>query len=630
MNEPINETLSEFRYDKLYPSSATTDESIRVPLQTFLTRSHGGMRVPSWLAKASPLIGRLPNLSREMLLADLIGGCIVAIMLVPQAMAYAMLAGLPPQVGLYASIAPLVLYAFFGSSKSLALGPVAIISLLVLSGISGLASPGSPEYIRLCLTLALMVGAMQLLMSVFRLGFLVNFISHPVLLGFTSAAALIIGFSQFEHLLGVKPQDSEYPIEAIVRSLQAIPQANVVTLAIGVMAIAILLFSSKLAGPLLLRCGAPKAFAQTISKFGPLLVVALASTAIAGWGLDERHQVKIVGEIPSGLPGWTWPLFGLQEFVTLFPLAVIITLVGFLESYSVAKALASRSREKIDANKELFGLGMADIAAAFTGGYPVTGGFSRSIVCHSAGVQSSLSGIFTAAIVALVVLFAAPLFYFVPKSVLAAIIMVAVVSLIDVTTPFQLWRYSRHDAIALVATFAAVLLLGIEKGIFVGIGSTAILLMWRVSRPHIAEVGRVSGTEHFRNVLRHRVETYPHALIFRFDASLTFATAPYLENYILEQIADRPGVRKILLIAAGINEIDATGIETLENIRRELKAAGVDFYLSDVKGPVSDRLRRAAFDPEFLSDHLLLSAHHAFPAIAEPPVDTLPAARVGS
>ncbi len=569
------------------------------------------MKLPTWLTTISPLASRLAKgkkYRRADFTGDLIAGLIVAIMLVPQAMAYAMLAGLPPQVGLYASIVPLLLYSFLGSSNSLAVGPVAMISLLVVAGVGQLATPGSAEFISLCFTLALLAGAIQILMAVFRLGFLVNFISHPVLAGFTSAAAIVIGFSQVRHLTGAEVTASEYPVVTIWNTFTSLMESNLATLIIGVSSVVVLVFFARALTPLLKKTGLSTTSASTISKVGPLVAVVLGALVVGSLGMHREANVAIVGEIPAGLPGLTMPNLSWVAITSLLPLALVITMVGYLESISVAKALASRRREKVDANRELFALGMADVGAAFTGGYPVTGGFSRSVVNFSAGVRTPLGSVITALLVAVSVLFLTPLFFYIPKAVLAAIIVVAVTTLIDVKTPIRLWKYSRSDAIALLITFAGVLLAGIETGIIIGIAATAVLYMWRASRPHIAEVGRLPGTEHFRNIARHNVETVPGVLAVRVDESLTFANAPCLESWLLAAVADRPDVHSVLLVATGINQMDATGIEVLETVREELQGGGVELYLSDVKGPVSDMLVRYGFDEPFLANHVFLSA----------------------
>ena len=566
---------------------------------------------PKWVNSISPLATSLSVYRREQFTGDLIAGLVVAIMLVPQAMAYAMLAGLPPQTGLYASIVPLILYSLFGSSNSLSVGPVAMISLLVLTGVSELAAPGSPEFMGLCLTLALMVGVFQIVMAVLRLGFLVNFISHPVLVGFTSAAAITIGFSQLKHLFGISIDGGEYPFQLIANTVAGIGNSNMATLVIGLASCLILVLFGYGLAPLLKKFGLKGNLASTIARIGPLVAVVVATLFVASGNLHQSNSVNIVGEIPSGLPGITMPDFGFSAISSLLPLALIITLVGYMESIAVAKALASRKREKVDANRELFALGIADIGAAFTGGYPVTGGFSRSMVNFSAGVSTPIGSIFTALIVALSVLFLTPLFFYIPNSVLAAIIIVAVAPLIDFKTPIKLWRYSRADAVALGVTFVAVLASGIETGILIGIGTTIVMMMGKMSRPHVAEVGRLGNSEHFRNVLRYDVQTTKGVLAFRVDESLNFANAPFLQSYVMEKVAERPEIKSVLLISTGINDIDATGLEVLETIHRDLCAGGIGFYLSDVKGPVSDRFKLAGFDEAFLNEHIFLSADEA-------------------
>jgi len=567
--------------------------------------------VGRWIKAISPLATTLSSYRRDQFVGDLIAGLIVAIMLVPQAMAYAMLAGLPPQVGLYASIVPLMLYALLGTSNSLAVGPVAMVSLLVFTGVGKLATPGSPEFIGLCLTLALMIGVLQIAMAAFRLGFLVNFISHPVLVGFTSAAAIVIGFSQVKHLIGVAVESGEYPFQSILNTLSNIGNANLTTLAIGVASCLLLILFAYGLAPTLTKFGLAKSTTETIGKLGPLVAVVITAMVVFSGQLHQAHSVTIVGDIPSGLPGLTIPPINLAAIRSLLPLAFVITLVGYTESISVAKALASRKRETIDANRELFALGMADVGAAFTGGYPVTGGFSRSMVNDSAGVRTPLGSVLTAVFVAISVLFLTPLFYYIPAAVLAAIIIVAVAPLVDFKTPWKLWRFSRADAIALMVTFVAVLSTGIETGILLGVAASIVMLMSKMSRPHVAEVGRVGNSEHFRNVDRYDVQMTPGVFAFRVDESLYFANSPFLESYVIECVSGRPDIESVLLICSGINEIDATGLDVLETIHRELKEIGIGFYLSDVKGPVMDRFKLAGFDKSFLREHIFLSTDAA-------------------
>ena len=576
------------------------------------------MQLPTWVRRASPLAERLATYDRETLFNDLIGGSVVAVMLVPQAMAYAMLAGLPPQVGLYASILPLILYALFGSSNVLAVGPVAMVSLLVASGVGTMATPGSAEYLSLCLTLAAMVGVIQILMAMLKFGFLLNFISHPVIRGFTSAAAIVIAFSQLKYLLGIEVPQTELPYQTIVATLRSLPTIEWATFAIGLTSCGLLLAGSFALTPLLNRLGLSRFWAGILPRFTPLIVVALGVAAISLFHWDTNRGVNIVGEIPSGLPRLTMPDFSIDTLIKLGPLALVIGLVGFLESYSVAKALAGRRREKVHPNREMVALGIADLGASITGGFPVTGGFSRSVVAENAGIRTPMGSIITAIIVAVSVLLLPEYFHHIPRAVLAAIILVAVISLIDFRVPLGLWKFSRPDALAWLVTFVAVLFLGIEHGILAGITATAMLLMWRVSRPFVTKVGRIAGTEHFRNVDRFEVETHPEVIAFRVDASLIFANAPFVEDYVLGLVADHPDVNSLLLIATGVNDIDATGIELFNSLRVELHDAGVGFYLSDVKGPVTDRLREAGFDETFMNCNLFLNADEAMKKLTSP------------
>jgi SulP family sulfate permease len=550
------------------------------------------------------------------LVGDVMAGIIVAIMLVPQGMAYAMLAGLPPQVGLYASILPLMLYAILGTSRALAVGPVAMVSLLVATAAGQLAEPASGEYLAIALAMALMTGIIQVLMGVVRLGFIVNFLSHAVIVGFTNAAALVIGFSQFKHLLGVKIPRTESFFETLHHLFLALPNTNWVTLSLGLASIAVLLFFSKVMPGLLRQKQVPSAWITPISRGGPLLVVVGTTLLVGLLGLHNIAGVAIVGDIPRGLPPLTVPPMELSLWQRLLPMALTISFVGFMESIAVAKSLASKRRQRIDANQELIGLGAANLGAAFTGGYPVTGGFSRSIVNFTAGANTGLASMITAVLIALVVVFFTPLFYYLPQTALAAVILVAVINLLDLSTVRQLWQIERTDALALIITFVAVLAIGIETGIVVGFVASVLFYLWRTSRPHIAEVGRIGETEHFRNINRHQVQTCAGVLAIRIDESLYFANTKYLEDYLIQAVADHPEAHTLLLICSAINHIDGSALETLETLIDGLTEAGVSVYLSEVKGPVMDQLKRAGF-----IDHIggpgqvFLSTHQAMQAL---------------
>lgn len=558
-----------------------------------------------------PILDWLPVYSRQALTSDGIAGLIVAIMLVPQGMAYALLAGLPPEVGLYASIVPLVFYGLLGSSRALAVGPVAIVSLMVATTLGEIAESGTAGYLGGAVLLAFLSGAILLGMGLARLGFLVNFLSHPVISGFSSAAALVIGFSQLKHLLGFDIPRSHLITETIAHAIGHIGQTNVATLVVAASAFAILLvFRSRLTG-WSKAAGLGDSLADAIGKTGPLVAVLITTLAVWALGLDASANVSIVSQIPAGLPPLTVPTFDLTLVQTLLPSALLISLVGFLESVSVAKSLASKRRQKIDANQEMIALGAANIGASFTGGYPVTGGFSRSLVNFTSGAVTPLASIITAVLIAITVLILTPLLYFLPKATLAAIIVVAVANLIDVKSLREAWTYNKADAASLVATFIAVLALGIEWGIVAGAGLSIALYLWRTSRPHMAEVGRVGETEHFRNVLRHEVETHPALLAIRVDESLYFANTAYLEDELLARVADHREIEHLVLIMSAVNFIDTSALETLESLTEGLHDAGVALHLAEIKGPVMDRLQRVGFLDKLRGGQVFLSTHDA-------------------
>ena len=559
--------------------------------------------VPAWLS----------SYRREELAGDTVAGAVVAVMLVPQGMAYALLAGLPPQVGLYASIAPLLLYAAFGSSRYLAVGPVAIISLLVASTLAPLADPGSAEYVRLAVLLALLAGVLQLVLGLARMGALVNFLSHAVVSGFTSAAALVIALSQVRALTGIDVPRSQDVASLIASLIRNAGDASGMTLAIGSGSIALLVLFSRWLPGRLRAWGVPDAVATPLTRSAPLVVVVAGSAVVA---LTGTAAVRTVGSVPAGLPAVAVPSVDWASARPLIAGAVAIALVGFMESYAVAKSLASRRRERIDANRELVGLGLADLGAALTGAYPVTGGFSRSLVNDNAGARSPLASIITAALIAITLLWFTPLFRDIPHAVLAAIIVVAVSQLIDPKAFPRLWKYSKADGAAWLATFATVLFVGVEPGIVTGAVVALGLHLWRTSRPHIAIVGRVGDSEHFRNVERHTVSTVPHLLAIRIDESLYFANAAFLEQWLLSAIAERPEVTQCVLIMSAVNFIDGGALETLEHLTYSLREGGVTLHFAEVKGPVMDRLNAVGFGDRLAPGRFFLSTHEAVTALA--------------
>ena len=568
-----------------------------------------------------PVTTWLTGYSRQTFAGDALAGVIVAIMLVPQGMAYALLAGLPPEVGLYASILPLLIYGLLGTSRTLAVGPVAIVSLMVASSLGGMHEADSGAYIAGAILLAFMSGALLLAMGIARLGFLVNFLSHPVISGFTSAAALVIGFSQLKHLLGFEIPRSHRISDTLNHALTQLDKINPTTMFIAAFSLALLVYWKSYLPKYLKKQGVSDVIGDPISKAGPLVVVVITTLCVWLLSLDTSFNVKVVAAIPAGLPALTKPQITTGVIIELLPAALLISLVGFLESVSVAKSLASKRRQKIDANQELIALGTANIGASFTGGYAVTGGFSRSLVNFTSGAVTPMASIITALLVALTVVFLTPLLYFLPKATLAAIIVMAVASLIDVKTLQHAWAYNKADAVSLVVTFIAVLSMGIETGILIGAGLSIALYLWRTSRPHVAIVGRVANTEHFRNVLRHNVETLPTVLSVRVDESLYFANCSALEDKLLIEIADRPNIKDLVLIMSAVNFIDASALETLTQLAQRLHDAGVTLHLAEVKGPVMDRLQLADFTTALGEGNIYLSTHEALTDITKTALD---------
>ncbi|PWS37671.1 sodium-independent anion transporter [Falsiroseomonas bella] len=572
------------------------------------------------LAALLPILDWAPRYTREEAGSDLFAAVIVTIMLVPQSLAYAMLAGLPPQVGLYASILPLVAYALFGTSRTLAVGPVAVVSLMTAAAVTPLAAPGSPEYVAAAAALAVLSGLVLLAMAVLRLGFLANFLSHPVISGFITASGILIAFSQAKHILGIRAEGDTLP--HIVAGLAgAIGQVNLPTLAIGLAATAFLFWARRSLKPLLRRAGLGPRVADLLAKAGPLLAIVISIAAVSAFDLAAAG-VRLVGEIPAGMPPFAIPTMDPALWLELLPAAVLISLVGFVESVSVAQTLAAKRRQRIVANQELVGLGTANIAAAVSGGYPVTGGFARSVVNFDAGAATPLAGAMTAVGILAATLFLTPLFRLLPQAVLAATIIVAVLSLVDLGAIRRTFAYSKSDFAAMAATILLVLLVGVEAGIVAGVALSLLLFLWRTSTPHIAVVGQVPGSEHFRNVERHAVVTAPDLLTIRVDESLYFANARFLEDRILSEVASRPELRNVVLMCSAVNMIDASALESLEAIADRLGSAGVGFHLSEVKGPVMDALRRSDFFAHF-KGQVFLSQYEAFRTLAAVPAPRL-------
>ena len=549
------------------------------------------------LARYLPCLEWARHYNREAAGKDALAAVIVTLMLIPQSLAYAMLAGLPPVTGLYASILPLVAYTLFGTSHTLAVGPTAVVSLVTAAVLGPLFAAGSGEYLGAALLLALLSGLVLLAMAVLRLGFLANFLSHPVISGFISASGILIALGQLKHILGIKA-DGENAVELLHTLALGLPQTNLPTLAVGAASLVLLQLARTRLNGWLRALGCTAKSAGTLTKTGPVVTLLLAALAV--WLLDlNAAGVRVVGAVPSGLPTFSVPPLDLALASKLLPAAVLISLIGFVESVSVAQTLAAKRRQRIEPNQELVGLGTANLAAALSGGLPVTGGFSRSVVNFDAGAQTPMAGTLTALGIAITVLFFTPLFHNLPHAVLAATIIVAVLTLVDLGALRRTWRYSKQDAAAMVATMLGVLLIGVEAGILLGMGLSLLLFLWRTSQPHIAVVGQLPGSEHFRNVERFAVVESPKVLSVRVDESLYFPNARYLEDRIAELVGQHPQVEHLVLMCPGVNLIDASALESLEAISVRLHAAGIQLHLSEVKGPVMDRLKQSEFLTHF-------------------------------
>ena len=552
--------------------------------------------------------------SRGALSNDLVAALIVTIMLIPQSLAYALLAGLPPEAGLYASIVPILLYAIFGTSRTLAVGPVAVVSLLTASAIGQVAEQGTAGYAVAALTLALLSGGILLLMGVLRLGFLANFLSHPVIAGFITASGILIAISQMKHIFGVSAGGQTLP-EMVVSLVANLPQTNWITLALGVFATGFLFAARKYLKPGLRRIGAPPFLADILTKAGP--VFAVVATTLAVWQFDlARLGVNIVGEVPQSLPPLTLPGFAPDLLAALLVPALLISIIGFVESMSIAQTLAAKKRQRIDPDQELIGLGTANIGAAFTGGFPVTGGFARSVVNYDAGAETPAAGAFTAIALAIAALTLTPLVHYLPNATLAATIIVAVLSLVDLSILQRTWAYSRADFAAVAVTILVTLGLGVELGVASGVILSVLLHLYKTSRPHVAEVGLVPGTEHFRNIHRHKVETDPTLVTLRVDESLYFVNARYLEDLIQRRVTEGCTIRNVVLQFSAVNAVDYSALESLEAINQRLKDMGVGLHLSEVKGPVMDRLERGHL-LEVLNGRVFLSQFDAWQALTE-------------
>ncbi|WP_456464185.1 SulP family inorganic anion transporter [Lutibacter sp.] len=544
-----------------------------------------------------PFLNWLPSYKKSWLKGDFSAGLTVGIMLIPQGIAYAMIAGLPPIYGLYTAMIPQFIYAFFGTSRQLAVGPVAMDSLIVASGVGAIAVVGSEHFITLAILLALLMGIMQLAFGVFRLGFLVNFLSKPVISGFTSAAALIIGLNQLKHVFGVNMQRNNQLQYIILDAFSQIKFINWLTFAIGIGSILLLIIFKK--------------YAKKLP--GALIVVVLGILVVKFFNLND-YGVKIVGEIPKGLPAFKMQHLDIETLKELAPIALTLALIAFMEAISVAKAIESKHNNyKVNANKELIALGLGNIVGSFFQTYPSTGGFSRTAINNQAGANTPLAAIFSALIVALTLLFLTPLFYYLPKAVLGAIIMVAVFGLLDFSVPKQLWRYTKRDLLILNITLIVTVTIGIKEGIITGVILSLVMLIYKSTKPHVAILGNVPNTYLYRNIKRFNdLIDLKDVLIIRFDAQLHFANTTYFKDTIYSEAQKKGDDLKVIIIdGESLNNLDSSGVYALEEILKYFKEKEIDIYFTGLKGPVRDTIYKSNIIQNIGQEHCFMSIQEA-------------------
>ena len=533
--------------------------------------------------------------------ADVVAALIVLAMLVPQGMAYAMLAGLPPVMGIYASILPMIIYAFTGSSTTLSIGPVAIISMMVFSALQPVFAVGSTAYIEAACLLAIMVGIISLILGLFRFGFLIQLISHPVIKSFIIASALLIALGQFKFLLDIPLQTNNIPefIGSLVNNFHHI---SFLSVGVSLAAISILVFLPKWVR------------SDFLNKTIPLLLVLSSIIVVYAFNLDQ-HGLKTVGIIPTGLPSFHFPTWNFDLVQKLLPSAFIIAMISFVESLAIAQATALQKRDDLNSNQELIALGLANIAAGINMGFAVSGSLSRTVVNSDAGAKTPMSGVMSSLLMIAVSLYFTSFFQNLPLTILAATIFVSIWKLVSFLPFFETWKYSKADGLAMWATFFGVTCIDISTGLVIGIILTFILLLWRISRPHIAVIGLVEGTQHFRNVSRYDVLTTETIASFRIDENLNFLNAHVLKGYIITELSHNPQIQHVVINCSSISNIDLSAVEMLEDLNRELLQLGIQLHLSEVKSPVMDRLNSSRLI-NMLSGKIFLSHYQAIQTLS--------------
>lgn len=552
------------------------------------------LRVTNWQSYV-PLVGTLKRYRRDDFGNDLVAGLVVGVVTIPQAIAYAFLAGLPAQAGLYACLVPMVVYAVLGSSRHLVVGPVAISALMVAAAIGQYAPIYGQSYLALSTVLCLQSGILLWILRLSQMGGLVNLLSHPVITGFVNAAAILIIVSQIPAATGIGAGEAADPLSQAAGLAANLDQLNPVSAALAAVCIALLWLVPRYGVRVwrLFQKDVPDE--HPVRRTGPILVTVIAAGAVAIWNLDGEFGVQIVGALPSGLPAFTLPPFQWQMWLDLAPSSAMIAVVAYVESYSIGATLATRERTRVNAHQELIALGAANVSAAFTGAYPVAGSFSRSILGYQAGARSQVSALVCMAVIVVTLLFLTPLFAPLPHAALAAIVIMSVLGIIDVDSMRRHWRVYREDSITELVTLVTVLAFGIETGLITGVALSIAFFVRTSSRPHIAIVGRIPNTEHFRSARRYDVETFPHVAAIRIDENVYFANANQVENKLLKIVQRRPGTRHVLLVMSAVNMIDVSGLEMFYRINANFEAMGIKLHLSEVKGPVMEQFEATDF-----------------------------------
>jgi SulP family sulfate permease len=564
-----------------------------------------------------PFLDWISSYRKSYLLNDIMAGLTVGIVLVPQGMAYAMIAGLPPVYGLYASLFPVLTYALLGTSRKIAVGPVAMDSLLVAAGLSTLSITGVENYIAMVMVLALMVGAFQFMFGVFKMGFLVNFLSKPVISGFTSAAAIIIIGSQLKHLIGISITDSNSFIDILPKTFSKLNEINFYDFAIGLFGIVAIIIGKK-----------------WLKKWPMILLIVVLGIAVVYFFELADYGVKLVGEVPRGIPSLRIPDVSLVNLLALWPIALALALVGYLEAISIGKALEEKSGEDtISPNKELIALGSTNIVASFFQGYPVTASFSRSAINLESGAKTNLAGIVSVVLVILSLLFLTPLFQYLPNAILASIIMVSVFGLIDISYVKKLWKLRKDEFWVLIITFLVTILLGITEGIVVGVLLSLLLLVYRTSKPHFAELGNIKGSDYFKNIKRFGDEVVVRndLLVVRFDSELYFGNITFFKNQLLKMVEQKGSeLQAIVLNAEAINYIDATAVDALTKLIMELHQRNLDFYIASATGPVRDIIFSSGIINELHVEYLFAKTKEAVDCFDNPNSVTAMGARIAA